>query len=250
MKKESTVEVGPIDVDDLSSDEIVKEIIRTTENARTIFHVNAHALNLSFKNKLFCGKMNEADICFCDGFGVKILSALFSDKMLKNRNTPPDFIEKLYFQIHSEGKKVYFLGDTPEVVARYARHINGEYEGIVSGYHHGFFEENSDDEKEIIQKINDLRPDVLIVGMGMPKQELWSSARKSMLSVTSIFTVGALFAWCADPCRKRGPKWATDVGLEWFFRLLFEFKKVWFRYLVGLPEVFLRMLLSKRSKNN
>jgi N-acetylglucosaminyldiphosphoundecaprenol N-acetyl-beta-D-mannosaminyltransferase len=71
-------------------------------------------------------------------------------------------------------------------------------------------------------------------------QEKWVVRHMHALPPARYMPVGAHYAWSTQS-RKRGPAWATDNGLEWFFRLLYEPHRVWRRYLIGLPEVTLRM---------
>jgi N-acetylglucosaminyldiphosphoundecaprenol N-acetyl-beta-D-mannosaminyltransferase len=75
--------------------------------------------------------------------------------------------------------------------------------------------------------------------MGMPLQEKWIVKHMSSLPPARYMPVGAHFAWSTQ-ARKRGPRWATDNGLEWFFRLLYEPRRMWRRYVIGLPEVTVR----------
>jgi len=97
--------------------------------------------------------------------------------------------------------------------------------------------------------INHSNAKVLIVGMGMPLQERWIIENQSKLSnVKIIMPVGALFDYLANSI-PRGPKFMTDYGFEWLARLFIEPKRLWRRYLIGIPLVFSRIVKHRFTTN-
>jgi exopolysaccharide biosynthesis WecB/TagA/CpsF family protein len=113
--------------------------------------------------------------------------------------------------------------------------------GVVAGFHNGFFKENSPEETAIVRQINRSGADVLVLCMGMPRQEFWAERHRNHLACSSILMAGASMAFLTG-FRRRGPRWATDRGLEWFFRLAYEPLTMAPRYLFGLPRLLLQML--------
>ena len=93
----------------------------------------------------------------------------------------------------------------------------------------------------MVAQINVASPGVLLVGFGMPTQEIWLDANWPDLTVNVALTVGALFDYVAAAV-PRAPRWATDNGLEWLGRLLIEPRRLGRRYLVGNPLFVWRVL--------
>ncbi len=231
--------IGPVRVHDIRREEIIDELAADSSEPRLIANVNAHALNLAFEDPEFLRILNAAHVCFCDGFGVKLLAAIFRRGAIHDRTTMPGFVEEVAARLHSEGKRMFLLGDEPGVAEAYAKKLEAQWPGVVAGTHHGFILRDATAEIEALRRIRDARASVVCVGMGMPLQEKWIARHMNDLPPARYMPVGAHYAWSTQS-RKRGPAWATNNGLEWFFRLLYEPRRVWKRYLVGLPEVTFR----------
>jgi N-acetylglucosaminyldiphosphoundecaprenol N-acetyl-beta-D-mannosaminyltransferase len=228
--------VGPVRVHDIRRGEIIDVLAEESPEPRLIANLNAHALNLAYKDAEFLSILNAAYVCFCDGFGIKLLAAMFRRGTIHDRTTMPGFVEEVAARLHSEGKRMFLLGDEPGIADAYAKKLEARWPGIVAGTHHGFILRDATAESEALRRIREARASVICVGMGMPLQEKWIVKHMQDLPPARYMPVGAHFAWSTQ-ARKRGPRWATDNGLEWFFRLLYEPRRVWRRYLVGLPEV-------------
>jgi N-acetylglucosaminyldiphosphoundecaprenol N-acetyl-beta-D-mannosaminyltransferase len=240
--------LGPVRCHDISREELIRELVRSGDRGappRLFFNLNAHALNLALKNSAFAAALNRAEVTFCDGFGVLLLARIFGDGRLRHRMTPPDFVQEIYRRFHEDGKRIFLVGDEPANVETYARSVEAKFPKLIAGWHDGFFEPGSSAESALIEKIRAEKPHLLLLGMGMPRQELWADVHQERLFCKGILTVGALFSWGIST-RRRGPRWATDRGLEWLFRLFLEPSRVWKRYLIGLPEVVFRLLLASR----
>ena len=92
--------------------------------------------------------------------------------------------------------------------------------------------------------IKEARPDILFVGLGAPKQEKWIAKYKKEYGCAVSIGVGAAFDFVVDP-GKRAPRWMSNAGLEWFWRLLHEPRRLWKRYLVEDPIFFYWVFLQK-----
>jgi N-acetylglucosaminyldiphosphoundecaprenol N-acetyl-beta-D-mannosaminyltransferase len=234
--------LGPVRCTDISRENLVRELVNAEECAPLLFfNLNAHALNLILKTPALAEIWNASHLTFCDGFGVILLNHLFGRGKLRHRMTPPDFVDEVYVGLHDRGGKVFFVGDEKSHVQSYALGVETRFPGLVAGWHDGFFEFGSDTEGVLIEEINAKKPDLLLIGMGMPRQELWAAKNKERLLCKRVLSVGALFSWGVTN-RRRGPRWATDRGFEWLVRLCLEPGRVWKRYLIGLPEVAIRLL--------
>ena len=99
------------------------------------------------------------------------------------------------------------------------------------GIYHGFF--SSTEENMIIEEINSRKVDVLIVGMGVPKQELWITAIKDKLETAKLCVAGGAIIDFIAGNVTRAPKWMRVMQIEWLYRLFLEPKRLWRRYLIG-----------------
>ena len=97
----------------------------------------------------------------------------------------------------------------------------------------------------MIEDIVDRAPDIVLVGMGTPKQELWADRYASELGGAVVWTVGALFDYVSGHT-PRAPHWLADHGLEWIFRLAIEPHRMWRRYLIGNPAFLSRVYSETR----
>ncbi len=208
-------------------------------------NVNVHACNLAFEQPAFREVLNASEVVFCDGFGVKLAGWLTGNR-LGQRMTPPDWIDDLFSLCVAKRYSVYFLGDERAVVQLFVDTVKTTFpELIIAGYQDGFFDLSGEANQKIIKAIDESAADIIITGMGMPRQELWAHAAKPQLQKGVIIAAGALFRWYTGH-EKRAPKWMTNCGLEWLTRLLASPRRHFKRYVVGLPLFFFRVLREGR----
>ena len=151
------------------------------------------------------------------------------------------------------GFRHYFYGSTNEMLEALERNLKKRFPGIdIAGSYSPPFRPLTEDERiEVVNQINAAKPDLLWIGLGMPKQELWVAENHSSIDAPVILAVGAAFGFHAGMVR-RAPQWMQDRGLEWLFRLSQEPGRLWKRYLLGNPYfVWLaaRELLLRRARN-
>jgi len=209
-----------------------------------INNVNAHACNLAYICPEFREVLNSSEIVFCDGFGVKLAAAILGEK-LGQRMTPPDWIDELFTLCAEKSYRVYFLGDEEEVVRLFVEAVQKKHPDLqIAGYHHGFFNQKGAENDRIIRGISASDADIIITGMGMPRQELWAAQAKQALNKGVFIATGALFRWYSG-CEKRVPRWMTDHGMEWLGRLICSPLRHFRRYVIGLPLFYLRIIRQK-----
>lgn len=202
--------------------------------------INAHALNLAYENHWLRDFYHNALLNCAEGVGVTIAAFLSGVKAPK-RQAWADITSELFRMLQQKKKSVYILGSTDAILSKAIKNLQQEYPQLsIVGYHHGYFMDT--EEAQIIKQINTVAPDVLFVGMGMPKQEFWIYRNASYLNVGLIFPVGALIDYISG-VKKRCPRWMAVSGLEWFYRLLCEPQRVWKRYLIGNPLLIVRSFL-------
>jgi len=137
------------------------------------------------------------------------------------------------------GFSVYFLGDTEEVVGGFAQQVQANHpELTIAGWHHGFFDPDSVD---VVEAVATAGADIVITGMGMPRQEFWAFNVKDKIGKGVFIATGALFRWYTGIDR-RAPKWVTECGLEWLARLVKNPTRHFRRYGIGIPRFYWRVL--------
>jgi N-acetylglucosaminyldiphosphoundecaprenol N-acetyl-beta-D-mannosaminyltransferase len=207
----------------------------------TIFFLNAHCFNIASVNKEYNSAINSATLLLNDGVGIK-LAAYFAAIRVKENMNGTDLIPKILQLAREEGKKAYILGSKDEFVKKAVSNISRLYgSGLIAGYHSGYFDK--DEELKIIHEIANKDIDLLIVGMGVPKQELWILDHiKDLTKVKIIIAGGAIIDFSAGKF-PRAPKVMQIIGLEWLYRLINEPKRLFKRYIIGNFVFIFRILI-------
>ena len=210
---------------------------------KSIFFINAHCFNIAQKNKEYFKLINNADLVLNDGSGIRFASWINGIDLLDNMNGT-DFIPEIVKLARSEDMPVFFLGTSKENIELAVRNIEKSVEGIkIGGYHHGFFQ--SDKSDYIVDQINSSKAALLIVGMGVPKQETWISENQHKFKHLKIAIAGGAILDFFSGKIKRAPHWMRVIGIEWIFRWLQEPKRLTKRYLIGNP-IFIFSILKER----
>jgi N-acetylglucosaminyldiphosphoundecaprenol N-acetyl-beta-D-mannosaminyltransferase len=218
------------------------------EPTRKVMYVNAHVLNQSQAMPELRAALEASDLVYCDGYGVR-LAAKALDVEIPHRMTGADWIWDLAALCEASGQSLYLLGSEPEVSREAADRLNRWYPRLeVAGCHHGYFEPGSAHDERVIEDINLRRPDIVLVGMGTPKQELWVDHNAERIGAGVVWTVGALFDYVSGRV-PRAPAWLADNGLEWIFRLAIEPQRMWRRYLLGNPVFVSRVVTQARRRH-
>jgi len=229
------------------------EMLRTitgwapSPHPRRVMYVNAHVVNQSRAVPELARALQTADLIYCDGYGVR-LAARALDVPVPHRMTGADWVWGLATLCEASGQSIYLLGSEPPIAREAAARLQRWYPGLeVVGSHHGYFELDSAHNDRVIEDINSRRPDIVLVGMGTPKQELWVQRSAERLEVDVLWTVGALLDYVAGRV-PRAPRWLADNGLEWIFRFAIEPHRMWRRYLLGNPAFLSRVMAEARRR--
>lgn len=215
-------------------------MIRENRAAKITF-LNAHNANLACRDPEFAAVVGDF-LVLPDGIGVDIGSKILHGSVFPDNLNGTDFIPAILEYIRKP-LTIGLLGATRHNVEEAKRRLSATYTDhtfvIISD---GYFE--PDDESEILAELECVRPDILLVAMGVPRQELWISKNIKPKHATLSFAVGALidFESGAIP---RAPQWMRSLRMEWVFRLSLEPTRLWRRYVLGNPEFLLRVLRQK-----
>ncbi len=204
-----------------------------------IFTPNPEMLVLADKKPEFGSILNSADLLTADGIGVLLASKLNKVK-IRERVTGYDLCCELFERLKNANASFYFFGSKPGVAEKAKESVESQYPGIrISGVADGYFDEAK--EKLIIQDMQEKKPDIVLVGLGMERQEKWifNNAEKVGAKVY-IGVGGVLDGLCGDS--KRAPKMLQRLGLEWLYRML-KLKR--FKRQLAIPVFVFKVLKRK-----
>ncbi len=243
----NTVEIVGIHVDNLDFSEAAEKTAAFLEGSslNMIFTPNSEILVDAVKDPELGAILNNAQLVIPDGIGV-VIASKFYGKPLKERVAGVDLMSKMLEQTSANGGSVYLLGASQESVETAAANIKQKHENItIAGIRNGYF--NEEDEAGIIEEINNSKADLLLVGLGAPKQEKFIYKYKDQLQVKVAIGIGGSIDIMSG-AKKRAPEFYQKAGLEWFYTLLKQPKRI-FR-VMKLPKfVLLALYDSIASKN-
>lgn len=198
--------------------------------------INAHSYNTALKDPLFAEALLKGDALIPDGASI-----VMACKWLKNPQSPLERIagwDLFQFEmdrLNRKGGKCFFMGSSEKVLSLIKDKAKTEYPNIsVETYSPPYKPEFSEeDNKNIIDAINQANPDLLWIGMTAPKQEKWTYQHWQDLNIhCHVGTIGAVFDFFAGTMERAPLGWQRH-GLEWLYRLIKEPKRMWRRYIIG-----------------
>src|SRR3954449_4635152 len=231
--------------------ELLRRILGFAENGdrHRVSYVNAHVLNQTSSNPQLRRALQASHLVYCDGYGVR-LAAKTIGLPVPHRMTGADWIWGVAALCEESGRSLYLLGSDPGASSEAASALRRWYPRLeVCGSHHGYFDIGSPHNERVVEHINERRPDILLVGMGTPQQELWTERYFDRIDARVVWTVGALFDYLSKRI-PRAPHFMSDNGLEWVFRLAMEPRRMWRRYLLGNPLFLYRVWGERRTRRN
>ncbi len=205
--------------------------------------VNQYYLNLAYNDNFYKNEINNFDIIHPDGIGTNLAIKFLSNfKTRTVRINGSDLYFKLLDEVTKRSLKLFVFGDSKEVLNKAIEKIIKKFIGIkIVGSHDGYIEI---DDISVANKIIELQPDVLFVGLGTKKQEAWINLWKNRLPKTRIIAIGGGLRVIGED-RPRGSKLIQKIGLEWLVRLINEPKNYWKRYIIGIPLFIYRIIKLK-----
>jgi len=191
-------------------------------------HHNLHSLYLLPRNadvKQFYASCND---CYIDGTPVRfILRGLGIPTTRAQRFSLMDHFMDLLHHAERQHWSVFYLGSEESVATAGQMLLRRRFPDLQIQLHHGF----STDQAKLVETINTLKPDLLLVGMGMPLQERWLVEHLGELDVGFAMQAGATLDYYTG-AQARPPRWLSRIGVAWLFRLLHDPVRLWRRYLL------------------
>ncbi len=200
------------------------------------------------KDKRYLDIVNNAGMAAPDGMPVVWLGKLSGDKTI-SRTYGPDLMLAVCQMSQEKGYKHYFYGGTPEACRMLEARLQEKFPRVtISGKRSPPFRDLTEEEdRGVVEEINRLNPDILWIGLGSPRQDYWMAEHRSRLNVPVLIGVGAAFDFLSGK-KKQAPRWMRNAGLEWFFRLCSEPRRLWKRYLVGNTQFIYYLLKNFLSR--
>ncbi len=207
--------------------------------------LNAHGVNIAAKDPGYAASL-QSFLVLPDGIGVDLASrAIYGAPFPANLNGT-DFVPD-WLKTMPQSRTVGLLGATPlsiENAFEHFKRLAPQHRFVM--VHNGFFDETA--EKAILDQLSTLKPDILLVAMGIPRQELWIAQKLTPSHCTIPVAVGALFDFVGGTL-PRAPSVIRQMRLEWLYRLLIEPRRLFARYVLGIPVFFWRVVRHRRNGN-
>lgn len=253
MKKRFTL--GNIDIDNLSQTEALKAIeLLHSSGGGKVFTPNVDHVMLAETNPRFRDAYRNASLCLPDGMPIVWASKILKGKSIPGRVAGSDLLLPLLQLCYGRNLSVYFLGSTLNTLdagtAAAAKNIygfNSEFNNMIGGSSPTISEGVSDFEvEEIMRPISQVAPDIIIVLLGAPKQEIFIEKAHKLYPKAVYLGLGASLDFLAGTS-KRAPKFLQRLSLEWLYRLVQEPKRLLPRYLrdMQFPLIVLRELFRR-----
>ena len=237
------VDVLGVGFDSMTAEEAVTRALGALRDGAKTYIVtpNPEIVWMAHKDPSLRSSVNNAGLVLPDGVGIIMAARILGTPLLKGRITGIDFTEALLGEMAQSGGRVFLLGAKPGVAEEAGRRLAEKYCGmVVSGVQDGYFT----DDGPIVEQINNAHPDLLLVCLGAPKQELWMAENTARLDAPLCIGLGGALDVYAGKVR-RAPAAFRKLGLEWFYRLIREPRRI--KRMIKLP-VFLLAVIWKRIK--
>jgi N-acetylglucosaminyldiphosphoundecaprenol N-acetyl-beta-D-mannosaminyltransferase len=227
----TTVDVFAVPIAAIGLDQAVETIDDWIERRERGYAclVNVHLVESARRSVGVRTALRDASLNLPDGAPVAWLAARIAGSRVE-RVTGSD----LFAALCATGRRRhFFLGSTPETLRRLVEAVERDFpEARICGVASPPFGPLSERESaELAERVNGARPDIVWVGLGAPRQELWMRENRRRLRAPALIGVGAVFDF-ASGTKRRAPRWLRDAGLEWAYRLGTEPRRLWRRYLV------------------
>jgi len=231
-----------IRIDELTNNQLIQKIadrLITKGNPSIFTNHNLHSLYLCLRDKSLAAWINSQHVVHADGMGIVYLGKLFGKPLNReHRVTYVDFMPLLLEYAQAHKYRAFYLGSNQASLNKGLMKIKSLYPSLAIYGCNGY------DLSQAIDSIERYKPDILFVGMGMPRQEKWIIENINKLNCKVILPCGAAMDYYSG-FAKTPPRWAGRIGLEWAFRLLYDPLRLWKRYILEPFYILIRLLLWK-----
>lgn len=221
-------------IDNVTMEQAVERIrgfVAKKDKPHLVVTCNPEMVMTAYTDQLLAEILRRADLVVPDGIGVVWASRILQ-RPLAERVPGIELMEAVLAAAAQSGWRVFLLGAEPGVAERAGAEMQKAFPGLnIVGQHHGFFDKTT--EPQVLELIRRTQPHILLVALGVPRQEKWAAAHLASLKVPVAIGVGGSFnVWAGVD--KRAPLWIRRIHLEWLYRLL---RQPWrFRRALAIPQ--------------
>lgn len=239
------IDVLGVKFDNLTMEEAAARALELMEQRQSAYVVtpNPEIVWMCRKNTALKAAVDAADLVVPDGIGV-IYGAEILARPLKQRLPGIDLADRVFAIMAERGLSVYLLGAKPGVAEKAGEAIAAAHPGIkICGTADGYFKEN----EPVIEKINAAAPDLLLVCLGAPKQEIWMYENRSRLKTGLMMGLGGVLDVYAGAVQRAPESW-QKLGLEWLYRLIRQPARI--KRMIKLPAFLFAAVWQRISGKN
>ncbi len=237
-----SVKILGVRIDNLDADEAYNRFLSLFKKGSfsAIYTPNPEIIMMAQDDRPLKEALLDADLVIPDGIGV-IYASRIHKLGLEERIPGIEFMERMLKFCNNTKGSIFILGGKPGVPEKACEKIKDKYPNIeIKGCQDGYF--TAEEELKVVDKINEVKPDILFVALGCPKQEKWIHEHRKILNTKVAMGVGgSVDVWAGHS--KRAPKLFIKLNLEWLYRLLREPSRI--GRMMSLPKFLLRVILSR-----
>ena len=224
----------------LTSEEIFSEINQSLEKQKSLLltYLNQNSFNIYFKNENYRRILDTQFKVYQADSGVYLFLKYLKKKKI-SRIDGTSLNANILNEIIKKKIQISFIGGN--FSESFIKEECNKRKINLTGYHNGYFDETS--ATNVINKVNEFNSRIYFIGMGVPKQELFAYELSRIQNDKIIICVGNFLEFYFGTV-KRAPVISRKLGIEWLFRLITEPKRLWKRYLIGIPEFIYRAIKS------
>ncbi|MFL5741989.1 MAG: WecB/TagA/CpsF family glycosyltransferase [Flavisolibacter sp.] len=249
--KNDRIRILSLDISSCRFDEALEEVKDRARHRSPSYvcFANVHMVVEAHHDPVFAQKVNNATLTLPDGVPLVKAGSILHGKRME-RIAGMDFMPRLIRSMNQDKNhsyKIFFYGSTPEVLEQLKSYVEQNFSGVkIAGFISPPFRPLSEEETEMhMRNINDSGAEVVFVGLGCPKQENWMAANYRNINAV-LLGVGGAFLTTAG-LQKRAPRFMQKAGLEWFYRLQQEPRRLFKRYLKTNSR-FVALLMKETAK--
>jgi N-acetylglucosaminyldiphosphoundecaprenol N-acetyl-beta-D-mannosaminyltransferase len=229
----------------ITDESVILDLIKASikrNNRLFVTYLNQNCFNVYSHNIFYKNLLDNNFNIYVDGIGISLVLRILFGKKYKSFNAT-DLNEKILDILIKQNIKFFIIG------GNFSKDQLNEKFGLIDcfvGYNSGYFLENEFD--EIANKIGLIEPDVIVLGMGVPRQEIIAEKLSKTIDSSIFLCVGNFLEFYLGTV-KRIPKKFRNKGIEWIYRISQEPKRLWKRYFIGIPLFIFRVIKFKLSIN-
>jgi exopolysaccharide biosynthesis WecB/TagA/CpsF family protein len=214
---------------------VAEELVAMAKSGEcaTVQFINAHCVNVAQTNGAYREALNRADFLLPDGSGMAIAARMAGTELGENLNGT-DLFPELCRCAAERGQSIFLLGGKDGIAEAAGQAMQERYPALtVAGTRHGYW--SASEEEAVVAEINASGAAIVLVGLGVPTQEIWIDRIRDRLMARVVMGVGGLFDYYSGRI-PRAPGAVRKIGCEWVWRLAQEPRRLFVRYVLGNPR--------------